>query len=797
MELDDYLDGVPVQHREVQGHESGKFMALFPKGVSYLDGGVASAFNHVDPSAYKPRLFQLKGKRNVRSAQVDLDAASLNEGDVFILDAGLTIYQWNGKSANMQEKFKALELATKIKDAERGGKAKLVFLESSQSGSEADAFFGQLKGSKADIKAADAAGGDDAVKSEPASLWRISDSAGGGSVQISEVARGKLERSMLVDSDVFLLDGGGCVFVWVGSKASKDERAKSMQYAAEYLVAHNKPAWTPLTRLPAGGESPAFKACFVQFDKVLRLGASDESAAHVARERKIELGALLAKRAQAETNMLDNATGKIAVWRIENLKRVPLAENSYGQFFSGDSYIVLYKYRNGSKESYILYFWQGRDSSADEKTASALLTVELAGELAELPGAQVRVVQGKEPRHFLALFKGKMVVRSGGIPGSGGFVSITCTHTLIHTSTAPRARTCTQSYTFQTRCEQRLSDRFSFSFTLHVFLCLFPPIQAKDSSSSSSSADARLFHIRGTNSIDTRAVEVGAAAGSLNSGDCFVLLTAGAAFTWSGAGSNADEQALAAKVSKEILAEGRPIVAVNEAQEPEEFWAALGGKAPYANDKHLQADPVEPRLFQVSGVTGNFTVEELCNFTQDDLAQDSTFILDTVAEVAVWIGNNARPADKDAALAIAMQYVANAPDGRSKATPILRVCAGAEPPMFTAHFRAWSHAQSQDFEDPYAKKMKLLRGGGSGGASASSSSPAPAAAAAVSGGAAGGKTYSLADLKAGTPAGVDASHKENFLSDADFKAALGIDRAAFAALPGWKQADSKKKAGIF
>ncbi len=33
-------------------------------------------------------------------------------GDVFILDMGLTLYQWNGSGANKYEKFKALELST-------------------------------------------------------------------------------------------------------------------------------------------------------------------------------------------------------------------------------------------------------------------------------------------------------------------------------------------------------------------------------------------------------------------------------------------------------------------------------------------------------------------------------------------------------------------------------------------------------------------------------------------------------------------------------------------------------------
>ena len=34
-QLDNFLGGDPVQHRQVQGYESPEFMALFPRGVSY------------------------------------------------------------------------------------------------------------------------------------------------------------------------------------------------------------------------------------------------------------------------------------------------------------------------------------------------------------------------------------------------------------------------------------------------------------------------------------------------------------------------------------------------------------------------------------------------------------------------------------------------------------------------------------------------------------------------------------------------------------------------------------------
>lgn len=39
IQLDNFLDGEPIQHRHVQGYETPEFMALFPRGVSYKVGG--------------------------------------------------------------------------------------------------------------------------------------------------------------------------------------------------------------------------------------------------------------------------------------------------------------------------------------------------------------------------------------------------------------------------------------------------------------------------------------------------------------------------------------------------------------------------------------------------------------------------------------------------------------------------------------------------------------------------------------------------------------------------------------
>ncbi|NXW92152.1 CAPG protein, partial [Alopecoenas beccarii] len=79
----------PVTHREAQGHESDTFMGHFPRGVTYQEGGVASAFRAPRPGAGPVRkLYQVKGKRNIRASEREAAWGSFNTGDCFILDLG-------------------------------------------------------------------------------------------------------------------------------------------------------------------------------------------------------------------------------------------------------------------------------------------------------------------------------------------------------------------------------------------------------------------------------------------------------------------------------------------------------------------------------------------------------------------------------------------------------------------------------------------------------------------------------------------------------------------------------------
>jgi hypothetical protein len=60
-----------------------------------------------------------------------------------------------------------------------------------------------------------------------------------------------------------------------------------------------------------------------------------------------------------------------------------------------------------------------------------------------------------------------------------------------------------------------------------------------------------------------------------------------------------------------------------------------------------------------------------------------------------------------------------------------------------------------------------------------------------------GPSFTLEELQAGVPDGVDPLKKETFLSDADFQTHFGMDKAAFAKMPGWKAKGVKTKLKLF
>ncbi|CAB1353883.1 unnamed protein product, partial [Coregonus sp. 'balchen'] len=72
----------------------------------YKKGGVASGMRHTETNSYDiQRLLHVKGKKRISAMEVEMSWESFNLGDVFLLDSGKTIIQWNGPESNRQERL--------------------------------------------------------------------------------------------------------------------------------------------------------------------------------------------------------------------------------------------------------------------------------------------------------------------------------------------------------------------------------------------------------------------------------------------------------------------------------------------------------------------------------------------------------------------------------------------------------------------------------------------------------------------------------------------------------------------
>ncbi|XP_028853544.1 advillin [Denticeps clupeoides] len=737
IQLDDFLGSSPVQHREVQGYESDTFRGYFKQALIYKKGGVASGMKHVETNSYEvQRLLHVKGRRRVVAREVEMSWQSFNLGDVFLLDTGKTIIQWNGPESNTQERMKGMILAKDIRDRERGGRAEIGVIEGDAEANSSllmEALTTILGERTINLPCGST---DDAADQEQMSkltLYQVSDAD--GSMKVTEVATRPLVQDLLSHDDCYILDQGGVkVFVWKGKRANKAEKQAAMARALEFIQMKGYPHNTNVEAVNDGAESALFKQLFQRWtvrDQTAGLGKK-HTVGRVAKvtQEKFDSSRMYATPiVAAQERMVDDGTGEVQVWRIENLELVAVEPSLHGYFYGGDCYLILYTYKVHGKNNYILYIWQGRHASQDELAASAFQAVSLDDKYNGEP-VQVRVSMGKEPRHFMTIFKGKMVVFEGGTSRKGG------------------------------------SDPE-------------PPI--------------RHFQVKGYDSSNTKAIEVPALASFLNSNDVFLLKSQAGVYLWCGKGSSGDERAMAKQVST-VISQG-PVETVAEGQEPIEFWDLLGGKTPYASDKRLQQTTIshEPRLFECSNKTGKFIVNEITAFTQDDLMEDDVMLLDTWDQVFLWLGNNANEVERKESVVTCQEYLHNHPGGRDPETPILLVKQGFEPPTFTGWFMAWDPSKWSGGKTYEQLKMEL-------GEVTSLTRVANEQKSAAENNKVYQEfqpNQLMNRAAENLPNGVDPAQREKYLSDRDFLAIFGMPREKFASLPQWKQLNIKKGKGLF
>uniref|UniRef100_A0A3Q2YDS7 Advillin n=1 Tax=Hippocampus comes TaxID=109280 RepID=A0A3Q2YDS7_HIPCM len=739
-QLDDYLGSTPVQHREVQEHESDVFRGYFKQGIIYKKGGVASGMRHTEINTYDvQRLLHVKGRKRVVAKEVALCWKSFNLGDVFLLDIGKTIIQWNGPKSNKQERLKSMLLAKDIRDRERGGRAEIKVIEGNEEDNSPDIMdmlIGVLGERRIHLTDGSPDEGPHKEQTGNLTLYHVSDAE--GQMKVVEVARRPLAQELLNNNDCYILDHGGSkVFVWKGKKANKAERQMAISRSLEFIKAKNYPGTTNVEVINDGGESALFKQLFQTWtvkDQTQGLGrVHTKGKVATVRQEKFDVS-LMHERPEiaAQERMVDDGTGQVEVWRIENLELVPVDPQRHGYFYGGDCYLILYTYLVKNKQSYLLYIWQGRHATQDELAASALHAIDMDHMYGGAP-VQVRVTMGKEPRHFLAIFKGKMVIFEGGSSRKG--------------------------------------------------------ISEPDPS-------VRLFQVHGYEPANTRAIEVPALASSLNSNDVFLLKSQSGLYLWCGKGASGDERNMAKEISAVIghNLEGIQSQIVAEGHEPFEFWETLGGQVPYADDKRLQQTVLdhEPRLFECSNKSGRFKVTEVTQFTQDDLNEDDVMLLDTWDQVFLWIGKEANRVERKEAVVSSQEYLRTHPGGRDPDTPIILIKQGFEPPTFTGWFTAWDPYKWSDGKSYEELKKEL------------GNAMSPVDVLNVYSSVENDASFQcfpaevlVKSLVSELPRNVDPTQKERYLTDSDFCHIFGITKDEFANLPKWRQLNLKKEKGLF
>lgn len=259
-------------------------------------------------------------------------------------------------------------------------------------------------------------------------LYKVSDSS--GKLKIEPISQKPLRQEMLQSQDCFVLDTGSGIYVWVGRGATQKEKTDAMTKAQEFLRTKKYPAWTQIHRVVEGAESAPFKQYFATWRDVgmshtrlvrSALGYdSDESGFDVddvdsvlknLKERGGRAIGFMPDNGQQDLTELTQYVKKrdsdeVVLNQVEYAERMPLLGFA--------AYLIPYKYESKTGETgTLVYVWEGIEAAQEAKERAFEDGMTMAKEQNAI---LVRCVQNHEPRHFIKMFKGKLITMINGMP---------------------------------------------------------------------------------------------------------------------------------------------------------------------------------------------------------------------------------------------------------------------------------------------------------------------------------------------------------------------------------------------
>ncbi|KAK9931674.1 hypothetical protein M0R45_018943 [Rubus argutus] len=655
VELDAALGGRAVQYREVQGHETAKFLSYFKPCIIPQEGGIASGFKHAEAEEHTTRLFVCKGKHVVHVKEVSFARSSLNHDDIFILDTKSKIFQFNGSNSSIQERAKALEVVQYIKDTYHDGKCDIASIEDGKLMADADTgeFWGFF-GGFAPLPRKTANDEDNIFDSHTIKLLRVEKG------QAEPVEADSLTRDLLETNKCYLLDCGLEVFVWMGRNTSLDER-RSASGAAEELVRGPDRSKSHMIRVIEGFETVMFRSKFDSWPQAVEVAVSEDGRGKVAALLKRQgvnvKGLLKADPVKEEPQPYIDCTGNLQIWRVNGQEKILLPASDQSKIYGGDCYIFQYTYPGEDKEEHLIGTWFGKQSVEEERASAISLASKMVESLKFLP-AQARIYEGNEPIQFYSIFQSLIVLKGGLSDGYKNYVA-----------------------------EKEVPDE----------------TYQEDG--------VALFRVQGSGPDNMQAIQVEAVASSLNSSYCYILHSGSTVFTWSGSLTTSDDQELVER-QLDLIKPNLQSKPQKENTESEQFWELLGGKSEYPSQKIVRDAESDPRLFSCIFSNENLKVVEIYNFTQDDLMTEDIFILDCHSEIFVWVGQQVNSKDKMHALTIGEKFLEHdfLMEKLSNEAPIYIIMEGSEPPFFTRFF-AWDSAKSSMHGNSYQRKLTIVKHG--------------------------------------------------------------------------------------